>query len=247
MKSIVIIGATSSIAEHCARLWVTEPVRLLLIGRNQNKLNIISHDLKVRSPSSEIEIIVNELISVEAIKEIMTCVSSLSQHIDTVLIAHGVLPDQEHCQSEIIACRESLEINALSPVLILEAFANIMHAKNGGNIAIIGSVAGDRGRRSNYIYGAAKGMIEKYVQGMQHRFANTDLHISLIKPGPTDTPMTMHLKSSKLKFANVDLVAKEIVSGIEKNKRIIYTPKKWKYLMLIIKSIPFFIFKNMNI
>ena len=167
--------------------------------------------------------------------------------IDNVLIAHGTLPDQADCEKDLALCKDTLEINGVSPCLFAEAFAQAMQHQGSGNIAIIGSVAGDRGRKSNYIYGAAKGLVARYAQGMQHRFANSPLKITLIKPGPTATPMTEKMRAKGMKMAPAGLVAKEIVDGIAKGKSVVYTPKKWQLIMLIIQHLPNFIFNKLNI
>lgn len=245
-KKIVIIGATSAIAEYCARLWVHEPVALVLVGRHVKKLERIVHDLKVRSPESDINVIETDLLKTDVIQKIVYAIGSAGQ-ADVVLIAHGMLLEQKKCQDDLHLCRESFKVNAISPVLWAEAFAQEMAKIKRGTIALISSVAGDRGRKSNYIYGAAKGLITRYAQGMQHRFAGTNLKVVLIKPGPTDTPMTTHLKAKGVKLASVEQVAKEIVKGIEAGKAVIYTPSKWRWIMLIIQHLPNFVFNKMDI
>jgi decaprenylphospho-beta-D-erythro-pentofuranosid-2-ulose 2-reductase len=102
-----------------------------------------------------------------------------------------------------------------------------MEERNQGTLAIIGSVAGDRGKKSNYVYGAAKGLLARYVQGLQHRFAKSNVKIVLIKPGPTDTPMTAEMKAKGVKMASAEVVAQIIVVGINQGEAIIYAPKKW--------------------
>jgi len=116
-----------------------------------------------------------------------------------------------------------------------------------GTMALIGSVAGDRGRKSNYAYGAAKGMVTRYAQGLQHRFAGTGVRVVLVKPGPTDTPMTAHLKGQGAKLAPVESVAKHIVDGIAAGKPVVYAPGKWWLIMMVIRHLPSFIFNKMNI
>jgi len=145
------------------------------------------------------------------------------------------------------AGEHAMRLNALSPVLFAEAFAGRMAVRQQGTIAVIGSVAGDRGRQSNYVYGAAKSLVATYLEGMQHRFAGAGVKIVLIKPGPTDTPMTAHLKDGKLKLAPVEDVAKAIVKGIESGKPVIYAPAKWRVIMLIIRHLPRFVFNKMRI
>jgi decaprenylphospho-beta-D-erythro-pentofuranosid-2-ulose 2-reductase len=246
-KRIVIIGATSTIAKHCARLWAKEsPTEIVLVGRNQEKVDRIGSDLKIRSPNTTITI---KLLDFCDPSEIQTIVDEIYSGgtLDIVLIAHGSLPNQKACQDDLSLCREALDVNGISPVLFAEAFAMHMERANRGTLAIIGSVAGDRGRKSNYVYGAAKGLVATYFQGLQHRLANTDVKVVLIKPGPTDTPMTNHLKLTGAKLATVDQVAREIVFGVESGQRVLYSPKKWSVIMIIVRHLPNFVFKRMDI
>lgn len=246
-KRIVLVGATSAMAEQCARLWVTQsPAQMVLVGRDQSKLQRVATDLAVRSPSTQISIIEADSVDATRIQAVVEQICAQGS-VDIVLIAHGSLPSQEGCQQDLNKCREALEINALSPVLFAEAFIASMQQTNRGTLAIIGSVAGDRGRKSNYVYGAAKGLVERYVQGLQHRLAATNVKVVLIKPGPTDTPMTAHLKSTGAKLATVELVAGDIVRGIEQGRPVIYTPRIWAVIMLIIANLPRFIFNKMDI
>ena len=246
-KRIVIIGATSAMAEQCARLWTKEnPCEIILVGRKQEKLERVASDLKVRAPDTTITCIQSDFFDP---KQIQTLVSELFRtgKVDIALVAHGSLPDQQACQSDLTLCQDAMNINAISPVLFAEAFATHMQKANSGTLAIIGSVAGDRGRKSNYVYGAAKGMVARYAQGLQHRLANTGVRVVLIKPGPTDTPMTAHLKQSGAKLAAVNCVAREIVHGIEHGQRVVYTPKIWFVIMMVIRHLPNFIFRRMDI
>jgi decaprenylphospho-beta-D-erythro-pentofuranosid-2-ulose 2-reductase len=244
MKKIVIIGATSSIAEHCARIWVKDPVELVLVGRNQGKLDLISQDLQVRSPKSKIT---TKIANFEDPQAIETVVMELNPtEVDIVLIAHGSLPEQQECQNDLNLCKETLIINGVSPALFAEVFANGMAQSNKGTLAIISSVAGDRGRKSNYVYGAAKGLVTRYAQGLQHRLAKTNVKVVLVKPGPTYTPMTAHIKDVA-KLAPVASVAKKIVDGVELGKPVIYAPGKWAFIMLVIRHLPNFLFKKLDI
>jgi short-subunit dehydrogenase len=165
--------------------------------------------------------------------------------IDIVLIAHGNLPDQKECEQDVTQAREALEINGVSPVLFAEVFAQQMEQVGRGTIAVIGSVAGDRGRKTNYVYGAAKGMVERYVQGMQHRFANSKITIVLIKPGPTATPMTAHLPQRGM--ASAEAVASRIIAAIDAGTPVAYVPAKWAIIMMVIRHLPRAIFNKLNI
>ena len=246
-KKIVIIGATSSIAEHCARLWVQgKSVNVSLVGRDLDRIKRVAADLRVRSPGSEIHAIQAEFLDPGAIQATVDSIIARGP-VDIVLIAHGSLPKQDICEENLAVCHEALEINGISPVLYAEAFSRHMAKANRGTLALIGSVAGDRGRKSNYVYGSAKGLISRYAQGLQHRFAGTGVKVVLIKPGPTDTPMTAHLKGQGAKLASVDKVAKDIVDAVEQGRAVIYSPRKWQLIMSVIRHLPAFIFNKMNI
>ena len=246
-QRIVIIGATSAIAEHCARLWVKDAeVDLTLVGRDLEKTERVAADLRVRSPHSVIRVLEADFIAPPAIRQLVDGIVAEGP-VNTVLIAHGSLPDQPVCQQELTACHEALTVNGISPVLFAEAFAGHMQIAKLGTLAIIGSVAGDRGRKSNYVYGAAKGLVTRYAQGLQHRLANTGVKVVLIKPGPTDTPMTAHLKQQGGRLASVENVAQLIVKAIHQGKPVVYTPAKWAVIMMIIRHLPRFIFNKLEI
>lgn len=249
---IVIVGASSAIAEHCARLWAqqgalpTQAVQFVLLGRTQDKLDAIAADLAVRNPAVNCQTSCPDFSSATAIEKAVADIVADGTP-DIVLIAHGTLPDQQACQQDLSLAVDAMHINGLSPVLFAEAFAGPMQSANRGTIALIGSVAGDRGRKSNYVYGAAKGLVTRYAQGLQHRLAGTGVRVVLIKPGPTDTPMTAHLKQEGARLAGVEDVAAAIVRGVAKGSAVIYAPAKWWLIMMIIRHLPRFVFNKMDI
>lgn len=247
MQHIVIIGATSSMAEHCARLWVqASPLHLTLVGRDESRTQHVAQDLRVRSPLSNIEVMTTDFVNAASIRQTVHDIVAQAA-VDVVLIAHGVLPDQNICQDDVVACDAALHVNGVSPVLFAEAFANAMVRANRGTIGIISSVAGDRGRKTNYVYGAAKGLVSRYAQGMQHRLAHTGVKVVLIKPGPTDTPMTGALKAKGQKMACVEDVARDIVHGIAAGRSVVYTPGIWRIIMWVVMHLPKFIFNKLSI
>jgi len=246
-KRIVIIGATSAIAEHCARLWVKNTdVDLTLVVRDKAKTERVAADLQVRSPQSVIRILEADFIAPTAIRQLVDGIVAEGA-VHTVLIAHGSLPDQTDCQQDLTVCHEALIVNGVSPVEFAEAFAGHMQKSNHGTLVIIGSVAGDRGRKSNYVYGAAKGLVTRYTQGLQHRLANTGVKVVLVKPGPTDTPMTADIKQQGGRLASVDEVAEIIVKGADKGLAVVYAPGKWAVIMMVIRHLPQFIFNKLEI
>jgi hypothetical protein len=246
-QRLVIVGATSAIAEHCARLWVSDAaIDLTLVGRDLTRIQRVAADLRVRSPQSVIRVL--EVGFLDPV-EIQFAVDAIAAQggIDMVMIAHGALPEQDRCQNDLAVCRDALEINGVSPVLFAEAFARHMAAAGRGTLALVGSVAGDRARRSNYVYGAAKGLVASYAEGLRHRFAGTAIRVILVKPGPTATPMTAHLQSRGARLASVERVAKIIVHAISNGQPVVYAPGQWKLIMQIIRSLPWFVFRKINI
>lgn len=234
-------------AEHCARLWVQEsPKELILAGRNQARTERVAQDLRVRSPQSKIVVQIIDFLDPVCIQKWAEAVSRAGVP-DIVLVAHGSLPDQPACQQDLGACEQALAVNGVSPALFAEAFAGLMQQANRGTLAIIGSVAGDRGRKSNYVYGAAKGLVTRYAQGLQHRLAACKVKVVLIKPGPTDTPMTADLKGKGAKLASVGDVARMIVQGVAQGKPVVYAPGKWAVIMMVIRHLPRFVFNKMDI
>ena len=244
-KHIVIVGATSGIAEQCARIWIKESALMLtLVGRDKNKTQALADDLAVRNPSATIKVVTTDFLSPKEIAQSVETICAEAP-VAIALIAHGSLPDQQQCQQDLELNQHTLEVNGISPVLFAEAFATQMEKALQGSLALIGSVAGDRGRKSNYVYGAAKGLVTRYAQGLQHRFAHTPIKIILIKPGPTATAMTAHLPQRGL--ASAEAVAATIVQGIAQGKTVIYAPKKWAVIMMIIIHLPAFIFNKLDI
>ena len=244
-KSIVIVGATSAMAEHCARLWATgQAVNLTLLGRNREKTEAVASDLRVRSPQSTVTVMEANFSDPQQIRATVDGIVAGGVP-DVVLVAHGSLPDQQACQDNLALAAEAMDVNGISPALFAEAFAGHMQRVNRGTLTIIGSVAGERGRKSNYVYGAAKGLVTRYAEGLQHRLAGSNVKVVLVKPGPTATPMTAHMPQRGM--ASVESVAAQIVAATAKGQPVLYTPGKWALIMLVIANLPRFVFNRMDI
>jgi short-subunit dehydrogenase len=247
LRRIVIVGGTSSIAQHCARLWVREEASdVLLCGRELARLERVAADLRVRSPSSRIESRLADFEDPAAIEAQVDAICAGAAP-DIVLVAHGLLPEQPDCQAHLDVAWNALLVNGVSPVLFAEGFAKHLQRAGRGTLIVIGSVAGDRGRRKNYVYGAGKALVERYVEGLQHRFAGTGVKVVLAKPGPTQTPMTERLGERPRKLAPVGLVARQIVDGARRGTPVIYTPPLWRVIMLVIRHLPRFVFNKLDI
>ncbi len=249
--SILIVGATSAIAEQCARRWASDgAVSMTLVARDAGKLQRVQSDLRARYPSISLSIQQCADFVDEASIGHQLDVAFARQVPDIVLIAHGDLPDQLACQADLALLRQAIEVNGVSPALWLEGVVRRLdQAGRRGAVGVIGSVAGDRGRQSNYAYGAAKGMLDRYVQGLAHRLAleRSGVQVSIIKPGPTATPMTAHLLAAGQKMASAEDVADCIVNGMRAGQPVIYAPSMWRVIMMVIRHLPRFVFHRMKI
>lgn len=247
---IVVIGATSAIAEHCCRLWVQrEACDLLLVARDAARAERVAQDLRVRSPASAVEVASLDFLDAGAIGRLAGQAEGAGGKgpIDLVLIAHGWLPEQGLVQSDLALCRETIEVNAVSPALFAEAFAAVLARAGRGTLAIIGSVAGDRGRKANYTYGASKGLIERYAEGLDHRLAGSGVAVVLVKPGPTDTPMAAPMKARGGRPAPVEEVARATVRGIAARRPVFYVPARWGLIMFVVRNLPRMVFNRLDI
>lgn len=240
---VVLLGATSAIAEAYARLKVRGPEsqNLFLVGRNIDQLEAIAADLRTRG-AADVHVHAADLAAAasEQIETLVQVAQAALGQIDEVLIAYGSLPDQTQTQIDPDALENALRVNFTSTALWLQAFANVMVNQGTGRIGVIGSVAGDRGRMSNFAYGAAKGGLARFVQGLQHALAShKEVSVTLIKPGFVITPMTAHIEGrGGLLWANPDRVARDILKAVQARRRQIYTPWFWWAVMLIIRMLP---------
>ena len=245
MKRILIIGATSAIAEHCARIWAAEGDALHLVARNEQHVQLIASDLKVRG-DSEVTTYVTDLNNMDKHEELLDVADAALGGVDIVLIAHGTLSNQKRCELSVHETLVEIQTNALSTISLLTIIANRFEAKKSGTICIISSVAGDRGRASNYVYGSAKAMLTAFTSGLRQRLYKANVSVVTIKPGFVDTPMTSEFKKGFL-WAKPSMVAVLIVKAIESNKTEVYVPRFWRSIILIVKLIPNTIFARIKL
>lgn len=245
MKSILIIGANSAIAKATARLYAEQEDAIYLLGRDTEQLVLQKADLTLRGANSVAfaAFDATDFASHEAI--VATALESLG-HFDIVLISHGSLPDQALCERDFDAALEAFNVNALSVISVLNYVVKPMLERRDGCIAVVTSVAGDRGRRSNFIYGAAKAMVSTYLQGLRGRLFSHNVTIVDIKPGFVDSPMTAHLPKGAL-WAQPEQIAQRIVNGIEKKRATLYAPGFWRLIMFVVRSVPEVIFKRLKL
>lgn len=246
MKRILIIGATSTIATACARLWAAQGAEFFLVARNSEKLEQTASDLQARGASKVTSHTLDATDIAAHPQMVESCVATLHQ-IDIALIAHGTLPDQKKCEQSVEVALQELANNATSVIALLTLLANQFEKQQCGTLAVISSVAGDRGRHSNYLYGTAKAAVSTYCEGLRARLFKVGVHVMTIKPGFVNTPMTQGLPLPAALVAQPEKVAAQITRGIDKKIDTLYTPKFWGLIMLIIRSIPQSIFKRLSL
>jgi short-subunit dehydrogenase len=245
MRKILIIGATSAIAQATAKLFAQHHHALFLVGRDSEKLATIAADLKVRG-AHQVAHYALDLNDISQHQAMITQAYDSLKGLDTVLIAHGSLDDQKAGEQDYAQIEQTLRTNFLSTVSLLTHLANRLEKQRFGCIAVISSVAGDRARQSNYIYGTAKGAVSLFLQGLRNRLSPANICVLTIKPGFVDTPMTAHLKKGAL-WAQPETIATGIYRAIEKRKDIVYLPWFWSPIMGIVKAIPESIFKRLKL
>jgi len=247
MKNVLILGAASAIARATAQRYAEEGARLFLVARDPQRLDTIAADLRVRG-AEHVDVLAADLTEQDRHPEIVAAADDALPRLDVVLIAHGELPDQDACEADARAALQALDVNFLSVVSLCTEIANLLVLRQAGTIAVISSVAGDRGRQSNYIYGAAKGGLNAFLQGLRNRLYPAGVHVVTIKPGFVATPMTEHLpdRSGPL-WAEPDEIAGGIISAIDKGRNEVYLPGFWTLIMLIIRLIPEMLFKRLKL
>jgi short-subunit dehydrogenase len=241
--NVVIIGATSAIAQAVARLYAKKGARFFLIARNEERLATIAADLRARG-AAQVEAANADLADLSVHANLVARAQSALGTLDRVLIAHGTLSNQRAAETSAETMAREIGINFLSAASLLTHVANVMELQRSGSIAVIGSVAGDRGRQSNYVYGSAKAGLGAFVQGLRHRMTPHGVNVTLVKPGFVDTPMTAGLPKGGPLWATPAKVAADIMAAMEGGAAMIYTPWFWRWIMLIIRSVPDAIFRR---
>lgn len=243
--TVLVLGATSAIATAVMRQLVSPAARFFLVARSKEKLTSVAQDLLVRGAAG-VDMVVADLDDMAQHPQLLALATERLGSIDLALLAHGVLGDQLAGEHDYAVAERILVTNFLSPVSLLTWLANYCEQQGRGTLAVISSVAGDRGRKSNYIYGASKGGLDVFLSGLRNRCDRKGVHVMTIKPGFVATPMTAHIPRNAL-FASTDQVAAGILSGIRGRKDVVYVPWFWRFIMSIIRAVPERIFKGRDL
>jgi short-subunit dehydrogenase len=244
-KKILVLGATSGIAEATCRIWAAQGASLFLVARNQSKLESVAADLRIRG-AAFVDTAVADLDDTTQHPALLAHAINSLTGMDIAYLAHGVLGDQAHAEQDFNTAAQILHTNFIAPVSLLTWLANFCVQRHAGTLAVLSSVAGDRGRKSNYIYGSSKAGLSAFLGGLRNRIDREGVTVLAIKPGPTKTAMTATMKGSE-KFADVNKVAQTIVKAIDAKKDTLYVPFQWQPIMFVIRNIPESIFKKLNL
>lgn len=244
-RNIVIIGAASGIAEACARRWAGSDTHFFLVARNATRIESIKNDLHARGAQVDAHVLdANDLAAHAAMVD---SAQQVLGHIDLILIAHGTLSDQKACENSADAAVAEVLTNGTSTIALLTRFANVLEHQRSGTLAVISSVAGERGRPSNYVYGAAKAMVTEFCEGLRARLFKVGVHVLVIKPGFVATAMTAELDLPPLLTATPEAVAADIDAAVQKSRDVLFTPWFWRWIMCVIRIIPVAVFKRLSL
>jgi len=237
MGPIVIFGATSTLAQAIAERYASADCSLILVGRSREKLAAVANHLACLNSKVSIETISADFENLTALREVVERVFAKPEAPSMGIICHGVLLSNAECLSDEKAFMENAMVNFTSTAYLAEKLGTALANKAGGTVVVVTSVAGDRGRQSNFCYGATKAAVSAYLDGLRASLADKKVSVLEVKPGVMDTAMTAHLPHSPL-MASPEKVAGDIIKGINRGKRRIYTPWFWKIIMTGLKMLP---------
>ncbi len=242
---ILIIGATSAIATAVARRYAARKDSLFLIARDRQRLYELAYELSALG-ADRVGQLTLDLTQHDRHRDAIAEAMEYLEGIDVALICHGSLPDQAACESDFDLAAKEIDVNGLSVISLLVALAEPLKAQGRGTLAVITSVAGDRGRRPNFVYGAAKAMVSAYLQGLRGSLHERGVHVVDIRPGLVDSPMTAQFEKGPL-WSTPELVAGKIVGAIDKKRHTVYAPSYWRIIMATVRSIPDILFKRLKL
>jgi decaprenylphospho-beta-D-erythro-pentofuranosid-2-ulose 2-reductase len=244
-QRILLLGATSGIAQEVGRCFAAGHARLFLVARDAQKLEVVAGDLRNRGAEAVLTAAA-DFDELAAHPALVAAVMEPWGGLDMALIAHGTLPDQKLCEIDPAALQRAWLTNCTSVISLASLLGEAFEKQGSGVLAVIGSVAGDRARRSNYVYGAAKGAVHLFLDGLRMRLAGSNVSVVTIKPGWVSTPMTAHLPQNFL-YARPEPAGRAICRAMQARRRVVYVPWFWRWIMVLIRAIPKSIFARMKV
>ncbi len=247
-ETVLVLGATSGIARALCRLLAIRGDRLVLAARDDEALATLAADLTTRTAAHPETVAFDAVDLAGAAAFFERCLAAAGGAFDGVVLCFGTLPDQEAAFRDPDAARAALEVNLVAPIVLLDLAAAHLEERGHGWIAAISSVAGDRGRQSNFLYGSAKSGLSAYLSGLRNRLAARGVHVLTVKPGFVDTAMTQGVVDPRSPLlASPEKVARDIERAIRRRRDVLYTPWFWRVVMLVIRNIPERVFKRMKL
>ena len=249
MTNLLIAGATSAIAEATARQFAEadaaqgEPARFVLAGRSETRLEMVAEDLRARGAKASNFAI--DFDALEAHPELLDFAAAEMGRIDLIFVTWGMLPEQARIETDPAYLAAAWHTNASATVCFIEQAAGRLEAQGQGAMAVITSVAGERGRRDNYAYGASKAAVDTFLEGLRARLHASNIAVTTIKPGRVDTPMIAHLPPSPLNVS-AETAGRLIHRAIVRRRDTAYIPGFWRYIMLVIQLLPGALMKRLN-
>lgn len=245
MKRVLIMGASSAIAEAVARRMAQRGDSLFLVARNTERLAATADDLRLRG-AARVGIATMDAKRIAEYGDLIETARKSLEGLDMALIAHGRLTDQTACEADPTLLEEEFMVNAVSTMALSLHLASYLASQRQGVIAVISSVAGDRGRQSNYIYGAAKAALSAFLSGLRQKLHPMGVSVLTIKPGFVVSPMTATFKHGLL-WSSPDTVARDIVRAMDLRAAVLYTPWFWRPIMVIVRAIPEWVFRRIKL
>ncbi len=244
-KTWVVLGASSSIARAFALEAARRECAIILAGRDQGDLQATAADIRLRTGRSVETLAFDALDDASHAAFAQRCRALCTGHLN-IFLAFGLMPEQATIDADFKLLRRTIESTFLGAASVLAQFAPLLEAQHTGHIVVIGSVAGDRGRLKNYIYGAAKAGLHAYAQGLRARLCRSGVTVLTVKPGFIDTALTFGQPGLFL-VAQPETLARAILRAVEKGRLVMYHPWFWRWIMLVIQHIPERIFQRLNI
>ena len=242
MRRVIVFGATSAIAGRVIGHWAARGDRLHLVGRDPDKLAAVA---AACAGAERVTTAVADLCATERAAQLVDeALAALGGAVDLVLIAHGDLGDQLRSERDFAEAERIVRVNFLSAVALLVPLANALERQRAGTLAVITSVAGERGRPRNFTYGAAKGALNVYLQGLRSRLYAAGVQVTTLKLGPVDTPMTAtHAKNAV--FVSAERAGRDIVRAIDRGKAEAFVPGFWRLIMWVVRNTPEALFQRL--
>jgi len=247
-ENVLVVGASSGIARALCHVLARRGCGLVLAGRQLDELEQSAGDLRIRYQSPAFAEPFEATDFAGHASFFQRCAQRFEDGLSGIVLAYGILGNQADAQADFVATRQVIDVDFTSAASVLELAARYFESRHNGYLAAISSVAGDRGRQSNYVYGAAKAGLSAYLQGLRNRLQPSGVHVLTVKPGFVDTPMTRgRINPRSPLVATPERVARDIDRAIRARQNVLYTPWFWRPIMAVVRAIPEPVFKRLRL